>query len=157
VSAVMASGRLTERAAELARITRAPSPVVSVYLNTLWADEHQRHRVRVFLTDEIRKAREVGGPSALAADLDWVAQQGEALIAQAQHPDAHGVVLFACGALGLREVLPVRVAVENLFVIAEAPYLQRLVELLDEAKRRKGRKGKKKTGLRPPFFRSMSA
>ncbi len=133
MSAVMASGRLTERAAELARITRAPSPVVSVYLNTLWADEHQRHRVRVFLADEIRKARAAGGPPALAADLDWVAQQGEALVAQAQHPDAHGVVLFACGPLGLREVLPVRVEVDDLFVVADAPALRRLVELLEEA------------------------
>ena len=132
MSAAVPAGPLGARLAQLARITRAPSPVVSVYLNTLWADEHQRHRVRVFLTDEIRKAREAGGPPALAADLDWIAQQGGALIAQAQHADAHGVVLFACGALGLREVLPVRVGVENFFVIAEAPYLRRLVELLED-------------------------
>lgn len=132
MSAAMEAGPLRARLAQLARIARAPAPVVSVYLNTRWADEHQRHRVRVFLTDEIRQARAAGGAPALAADLDWIAQQGEMLIAQAQHADAHGVVLFACGALGLREALPVRVAVENLFVIAEAPYLRRLVELLED-------------------------
>lgn len=132
MSAVVASGPLAARAAELARITRAPSPVVSVYLNTAWVDEHQRHRVRVFLTDEIRKARAAGGPPALAADLDWIAAQGEALVAQAEHPDARGVVLFACGAIGLREVLPLRVAVDNLFAVAEAPSLRRLAELLED-------------------------
>ncbi len=131
MSAGMASGRLAERAAELARVTRAPSPVVSVYLNTLWSDEHQRDRVRVFLTEEIRKARAAGGPAALLADLDWVAEQGEALIAQTQYPDAHGVIFFACGPLGLREVLPVRVAVDDLFVVADAPHVRRLVELLE--------------------------
>jgi peptide subunit release factor 1 (eRF1) len=128
----MAPGRLAARVEELARITRAPSPVVSVYLDTLWSDEHQRDRVRVFLAEEIRKARAAGKPAELLADLDWVAEQGEALIAQAQHPDAHGVVLFACGPLGLREVLPVRAAVDDLFVVADAPYVRRLVELLED-------------------------
>jgi peptide subunit release factor 1 (eRF1) len=132
MSAIPALAGFGPRLAELARIARAPSPVVSVYLNTLWSDEHQRHRVRVFLTDEISKARAAGGPRELLADLDWVAQQGGALVEQAQHPDAHGVVLFACGALGLREVLPMRVAVDDLFIVADAPYLRRLVELLED-------------------------
>ena len=120
------------RVAALARIARAPSPVVSVYLNTRWADEHQRERVRVFLAEEIKKTREAGASAHLGADLDWIAQQGEAIVGQARDPDAWGVVLFACGLLGLREVLPVHAPVWDLFVIAEAPFVRRLAEVLDD-------------------------
>jgi peptide subunit release factor 1 (eRF1) len=131
-SATAPSGDLRTRLAALARIARAPAPVVSVYLNTLWTDEHQRDRVRVFLADEIKRARAAGAAPELAADLDWIAAEGTALVQQTRYPDAHGVVLFACGALGLREVLPVRVPVEDLFVVADAPYLRRLVELVED-------------------------
>ena len=37
------------RLAELAKLPPASRPVVSVYLNTCWADEDQRERVRIFL------------------------------------------------------------------------------------------------------------
>ena len=123
---------LRARLAALARITRAPSPVVSVYLATRWADEQQRERVRVFLNEEIKKAREANASPRLAADLAWIAEQGEAIIGQARHPDARGVVLFACEALGLREALPLAVPVDDLFVVAEAPSVRRLAEVLDD-------------------------
>ncbi len=122
---------LRARLAALARITRAPAPVVSVYLDTRWRDEHQRGRVRVFLADELRRARAHAVP-ALAADLDWIAAQGEAIVSQARRPGAHGVALFACGALGLREALPLRVAVENAFAVGDAPHLRPLARLVDE-------------------------
>ncbi len=49
------------RLVELSKIAGAPAPVVSVYLNTRWVDEHQRDRVRVFLKNELRKARQGAG------------------------------------------------------------------------------------------------
>jgi hypothetical protein len=61
---------LTARLNELARISRAPSPVVSVHLNTRWADEHHRDRVRLFLKNELRRARRATAGGAAAADLD---------------------------------------------------------------------------------------
>ena len=123
---------LRARLAALARIVGAPSSVVSVYLRTRWADEQQRERVRVFLNAELKKARLASASPQLAADLAWVAEQGERIIGQARHSDARGIALFACDALGLREVLPLRVPVEDLFVVAEAPYVRRLAELLDD-------------------------
>ena len=42
---------------ELGKISKASTPVVSVYLDTRWADEHQRDRVRVFLKNELARAR----------------------------------------------------------------------------------------------------
>ncbi len=121
---------LSEQLAELARIGGAPAPVVSVYLDTRWADEQQRERVRVFLAAELKRAR--SGP-ALAADLDWIAAEGEAIVSQASHVDARGVVLFACEPLGLRTMLPMRLPLDNLFVVADAPQLRPLVELAEEA------------------------
>ncbi|MBI2156645.1 MAG: host attachment protein [Candidatus Rokubacteria bacterium] len=121
---------LETRLAALARITRAPSPVASLYLGTRWADEHRRERARVFVAGEVKKARAAADPT-LAADLDWVAGEATALIARAEPAGAHGVALFACGPLGLRTTVPLRAPVEDLLVVAVAPHLRPLVEALD--------------------------
>lgn len=120
-------------AAQLARLERLPAArpgVVSVYLNTRWSDEHQRDRTRVFLTGELRRAREAG--AAAAEDLDWIERAGDMLVQQSAAPAADGVALFACRALGLRETIPVRVPFHERFVVAERPDLGALAELLDE-------------------------
>lgn len=123
---------LSARLTELAKIERAATPVVSVYLNTHWGDEHQRERVRVFLKNELAGARRASDGRAAQADLDWIQAQGESLVAQARFPDAHGVALFACQALGLREVLPVRMPFPDTFVVAEAAFLRPLAAVLEE-------------------------
>ncbi len=124
------SGDLRAQLDRLARIAPTGAPVVSVYLDTRWGDEHQRERVRVFLADELKRAR-AGAAPELAADLDWVAAQGEALVSQARDVGARGVALFACGALGLRDTLPLRVSVENFFVVGDAPHVRRLAGLAE--------------------------
>lgn len=120
------------RLVELARIKGATAPVVSVYLNTRWADERQRERVRVFLKNEIRKARRGQKNPQFLSDLDWIQAQGESLIGQEWIADAHGVALFACHSLGLREVLPLRVQFEDAFVVAPAPHLRPFAALLQQ-------------------------
>jgi peptide subunit release factor 1 (eRF1) len=105
-------------------------PVVSVYLNTRWSDEQQRERVRIFLKNELRRARETG--RARPEDLDWVEEQGRALIEQTQWPEAHGVALFAARGAGLAEALPVRVPFEDAFVVNDAPYLPPLAAVVDD-------------------------
>ncbi len=121
-----------EIVARLGRLQRLPAArgVVSVYLNTQWSDEHQRDRVRVFLTRELRRAREAG--EAATDDLDWIEREGRELVAQAGPTEAHGVALFACQGLGLREVIRVRTPFEERFVAGERPDLGALAGLLDE-------------------------
>ena len=63
---------LRARLAVLAKIGKTETPVVSVYLDTRWSDEHQRDRVRIFLKNEIAKAREARGRRAAPADLEWI-------------------------------------------------------------------------------------
>ena len=124
--------KLQDRLVELAKIERAETPVVSVYVNTRWADEHQRDRARIFLKNELAKARRASSGRAAEADLDWIEREGEAVVTQSRFPDAHGVTLFACQALHLREVLPVRVPFADSFVVAEAPFLRPLATMLKE-------------------------
>lgn len=120
---------LAEQIVRLAKLRDTTVPVVSVYLNTRWADQHQRERTRVFLAREIRKAREGAPGEALAAALDWVEAQAEALTSRAEHP---GVALFASPALGLREVIPVRTPFQDAFVVAPGPFLSPLAAVLEE-------------------------
>jgi Bacterial archaeo-eukaryotic release factor family 10 len=124
---------LAERIVRLSRLEDATGPVVSVYLNTRWTDEHQRERTRLFLKGELRRAREGNPTEGMANALDWVEAEVEAVISQASHGDAHGVALFACPALHLREVIPVRASLENALVVADRPFLRPLAAALAES------------------------
>jgi peptide subunit release factor 1 (eRF1) len=126
--AIEGGSHVNDRLNELARMKTAASPVVSVYLNTRWVDEHQRDRVRVFLKNELRRAREQATDAALREDLDWVEAEGRALIDQERFPEARGVALFACRAAGLREILPIRVPFSDTFVVAGTPHVRPLSE-----------------------------
>ena len=124
---------LTERLARLAKVRGDSTPVVSVYLNTRWKDEHQREHTRTFLKTELKRARQGHPGEGLADALDWVQSQGEALLTGAPEPDTFGVALFACPAVGLREVIPVHVPFEEAFVVAATPFLRPLAAALGEA------------------------
>ena len=121
---------LAERIARLSKLEKAAAPVVSAYLNTRWTDEHQRERTRLFVKGELRRAREGGLAEGLATALDWIEAEAEAVVSQATHDDAQGVALFACPGLGLREVIPVRAALENLVVVGDRPFLGPLAAAL---------------------------
>jgi len=112
------------RLAELARLPPSARPVVSVYLNTRWTDEAQRERVRIFLKNHLREARAAAERPA-EEDLAWIEAEGQRIIGQVELTDASGVALIA-GGDGLREVLPVRAAFEDTFVVAPTPYLRPL-------------------------------
>jgi peptide subunit release factor 1 (eRF1) len=114
---------LRARMAELAKIGKADTPVVSVYLDTRWSDEHQRDRVRIFLKNEIAKAREGRSRRAAPADLDWIQSAGDELVSQAAVPDTRGVALFACASVGLRELLRFRVPFVDAFAVEDTPFL----------------------------------
>jgi peptide chain release factor subunit 1 len=105
--------------------------VVTVYLDTRWTDEHQRDRARVFLRSEIRRARQDG--RAAAADLAWLESQGETLTEPGRPPGAAGAALFACEALGLRELIAARAPLPDAFHLAASPVLRPLATALRDA------------------------
>jgi peptide subunit release factor 1 (eRF1) len=118
----------------LARAAPGAAPVISVYLDTRWTDEHQRERVRTFVKNESRKAAAMA-VGQLASDLAWIEAQAEQLVTQALHPDVPGVALFASEARGLRETIPLSAACANSFVVSDAPRLRPLIDALGDAPR----------------------
>ena len=119
-----------QRVRELARLESSGSPVVSVYLNTEWVDEHQRERVRIFVKNALAEAR--GRRWADRDDLDWIERQSGTLIECAVFEDANGAVLFACGSASLRELLPLRVPFDDTFVVDARPYVRPLAGIVDD-------------------------
>jgi hypothetical protein len=125
---------VTTKLRELARIEPGLTPVVSVYLDTRWTDEHQRERVRAFLKDELRKAAATAH-GELEAELAWIAAEGERVIRQELHPEAAGVAMFAGGPANLREILYLAVPFSDTFAVGERPRLRPLVDALGAAPR----------------------
>ena len=114
------AGDVRARLLSLSRIGKSKTPVVSVYLDTRWSDEQQRERVRIFLKNEIAKARDAR--RAAPADLEWIRTAGAELIGQAA-PEARGVALFASAASGLREIVRLRAPIDNSFSVEDTPFL----------------------------------
>jgi ribosomal protein L40E len=112
------------RLAELAKLPPSARPVVSVYLNTRWTDEDQRERVRIFVKNQLRAARAAVPPPA-EEDLAWIEAEAQRIIGQVEFTEASGVALIA-GGENLREVLPVRAAFEDTFVVDSTPSLRPL-------------------------------
>jgi peptide chain release factor subunit 1 len=122
---------LVEQIARLSKLEPTGAPVVSAYLNTRWTDEHQRERTRIFVKGEVHRAR-ARGLVGLVSALDWIEAQVEAIVSQASHANAHGVALFACPDVGLREVISVRAPLENRIVVNDRPFLGPLAAALAE-------------------------
>jgi peptide subunit release factor 1 (eRF1) len=122
---------IAERLKALARVKPAGAAVVSLYLNTRWADEQQRDRARVFVKNELRRVRREHAGQGLEPDLQWI--EGEAEAVTTGPPEADGVALFACHAAGLREAVAVRAPLEDALVVADAPHLLPLAAFAETA------------------------
>ena len=84
-----------------AKYTSETMPVLSVYLNTQWRDQHQRERVTTFLERHLRQAQalEPETPEALESltrDLDRLTQWGQQQLRNTGESPTTGVDLFAC-------------------------------------------------------------
>lgn len=116
---------------QLAEIRSEREPIVSVYLNTRWADEQQRERVRVFVANKLRWARAQGLGDALEKTLQRVETFVEGLCKQAYDESADGVAIFASEGLGLWKVLAFAHPFRNEFAIADTPRLLQFAKMLD--------------------------
>ncbi len=107
-------------------------PVVSVYLNTRWADEQQRRRVSVFVRERSRAARALYDPrgaigAALGRDLERLQSRVDALVAEPT--DAKGAAFFLSEGRGLDRQLLFKVPFEPQFSVAPEPRLLPLARL----------------------------
>ncbi|MHB1845860.1 MAG: baeRF10 domain-containing protein [Deltaproteobacteria bacterium] len=107
-------------------------PIVSVMLNTRWADEQQRRRVRLFVRERSRSARALfdrAEPTgrALGRDLDRLEQRVDALIEAPT--DAAGAAFFLSEGHDLDKQLLFHVPLEPLFAVGAAPRVLPLARL----------------------------
>lgn len=125
---------ITKELHTLAKFATADAPVVSVYLNTQWRDQHQRERAVTFLRRHIGQAHmvEVDSDAArlsLEKDLARMAQWSEQLLRGTVGIQTSGVALFACSHRDLWIEFPAPIPFDDEFTIADRPALRQLARL----------------------------
>jgi len=125
---------LTQALRELAKFSAGNFPVVSVYLDTQWRDQHQREQVQAFLTRHVRQARalqweSVAARESLVHDLNRLEEWGARLLRRTIDITAPGYALFACHGADMWIELPSPVPFEHEFIIADRPALRQLARL----------------------------
>lgn len=125
---------ITKELRTLATFTAGPLPVISVYLNTQWRDQHQRARTTTFFERHLHQARALEPETAaarqsLARDLERLTHWGQrALRSPAEHT-MPGVALFACTAADLWVEFPSPLPFEDEFTVADRPMVRQLARL----------------------------
>lgn len=125
---------ITKALRELARFSAGALPVVSVYLDTQWRDQHQRERVTTFMARHIRQAHALlldsdTARQSLEYDLERIAQWEERRLQRTAESHTPGVALFACAAAELWVEFPSPIPFEDEFTIADRPMLRQLAHL----------------------------
>lgn len=128
---------ITRELYDLATFSAGDAPVVSVYLNTQWRDQHQRERAATFLRQHVRQAQALAASSetarqSLEADLARIAQWGEQLMGGTVENHTAGVALFACSRGHLWAEFPSPVPFEDEFTLADRPALRQLARLNED-------------------------
>jgi peptide chain release factor subunit 1 len=125
---------ITEELRTLAKFTAGPLPVISVYLNTQWRDQHQRVRTTTFFEQHLHQARALEAEStaarqSLTRDLERLTHWGQQHLHSTGASTMPGVALFACAAADLWVEFPSPVPFEDEFTIADRPMLRQLARL----------------------------
>ena len=128
---------ITKELQTLAKFTSGTMPVISVYLNTQWRDQHQRERVTTFVEKHIRQARALEPETttarqSLTRDLERLTQWGQQHLHGTGDSTMPGVALFACSAADLWVEFPSPLPFEDEFTIADRPMLRQLARLDDD-------------------------
>lgn len=125
---------ITEELRTLAKFTAGPIPVISVYLNTQWRDQHQRARTTTFFEQRLHQVRALEAETAaarqsLARDLDRLTHWGQQHLHSAGTSTMPGVALFACAEADLWVEFPSPLPFEDEFTVADRPVLRQLARL----------------------------
>lgn len=121
---------------ELIAVPEQPETLASVFLNTWWADEHQRDAVRVFVQEHSRRAiKALANEEArqrLAKTLEPIEGYVSGLLRQRHEGWATGIALFSCAPIGLFRVVATRMPFEPmLFELDRRPHVTPILRTLD--------------------------
>jgi hypothetical protein len=122
---------------DLARLRGGSEPIVSLYADVRWKDEQQRHRVRLFVQEEIRRILKHYLPESPGRDgLERTLRKIEAYVAgltsQAFEAERRGLALFACESLNLWRPLFFGRHFENELAADAVPHLTKLARLSED-------------------------
>lgn len=126
--------KISKELRELAKFTSPGLPVISVYLDTQWHDQHQRERAATFLRRRVRQARDLSFDSeaawrSLEDDLRRLDEWQASLLHGMVETATPGFALFACSGASLWVELPSPVPFEDEFSVADWPVLRQLARL----------------------------
>ena len=120
----------------LSRVTPGASPVVSCYLKLEPRDKTRgkylikmKNRVKQAAADVARVPLDRAAREAVAADLERVRRYFED---PGRLPSARGIALFACGDLGLFDVIPLPHVHRSRLAVTLMPLIRELVALEEE-------------------------
>lgn len=115
------------------------APVVTLALDTRWRDEQQRSRVRLFVRDRVRDARQLFADvdddrRAIAPTLDRIERWTEEIVNRERYESADGLILFASDARDLFVECALPFSPEPLMWIDRRPLLWPLARELDRTR-----------------------
>jgi hypothetical protein len=122
---------------ELARLRSGDEPIVSLYLDVRWNDEHQRERVRLFVQERTRRVLAQYPPGSpgrdgLARTLQRIQDLVSGLTGQAYEVGRSGLALFACETGGLWRPFFFARPFENALRTDWIPHLLPLAQLAED-------------------------
>jgi peptide chain release factor subunit 1 len=125
---------ITRALHDLAKFSAGRLPVISVYLNTQWRDQHQRERVTTFLRQHIHQAHLLtvdadAARQSLETDLARLTTWREQLVRGTVEFTMPGMALFTCYGADLWVELPAPMPFEDEFIVADRPALRQLARL----------------------------
>ena len=125
---------ITAELRNLATFNAGPLPVLSVYLNTQWRDQHQRARTTTFFERHLHQARALepetdAARQSLARDLERLTQWGQRSLQSPRESPMPGVALFACAAADFWVEFPSPLPFEDEFTVDDRPMLRQLARL----------------------------
>ncbi len=125
------------RLQELARFEEDGSPVISLYLDTLWDGAAKREAARLFVKDKLRQVLALHGKDhpwhgALVADAGRIRRRVEELVSPVEAPPGKGLAIFAAHARDLWIEIPSPRPFENQLVVRTVPHVFQLARLVDD-------------------------
>jgi peptide chain release factor subunit 1 len=127
---------LTEHLQQLTAGDRYRYPLISLYLNTAWADPQAKEKARIFFKDRlgwldgVRRHELHGGDiKHLADDLEFLNEYVPAVIAGVEHANYDGICLFVSRKCDLRRAYLSSFAFENQCSLGDVPHVRQLARL----------------------------
>lgn len=119
----------------LARLPKAPTPFLSLFLDTRWSSEKDRERVRIFAKTRLKECQALGatmGEEArrgLEEDADRIEHYVRGLVNREWDEAFGGIAVFACAGAGVYDVVRSHLPFEDFFACGDRPFLRPAVAI----------------------------